>query len=66
MINNWRTSSYTEPNGSCVEIGFTAGQNRRAGIRDTKDLDGPMIQPGIGTWLDFVQKVKDGRIIEPA
>ncbi|MEU7480560.1 DUF397 domain-containing protein [Lentzea sp. NPDC042327] len=63
MINNWRTSSYTEPNGSCVRIGFTKDG---AGIGDTKDPDGPIIRPGLHAFLDFVEKVKDGRISEPA
>lgn len=57
MINNWRTSTYSEPNGSCVRIGFTAGQHTRAAIGDTKDPNGPIIPLSTEALAHFVEHV---------
>ncbi|MFI6100797.1 DUF397 domain-containing protein [Lentzea sp. NPDC051213] len=66
MINNWRTSSYTEPNGSCVRIGFTKDQHKRAAIGDTKDPDGPIILLSIDAYMHFVEHMANRGDAGPA
>lgn len=50
---HWRKSSYSNPNGDCVEL--TATLDR---LRDSKDPDGPTLQVDVAA---FVEAVKTGR-----
>jgi len=47
MIKNWRTSSYTDGNGSCVELGFVVTDDDEKwgdwGVRDSKNQTGPTL-----------------------
>jgi hypothetical protein len=52
----WRTSSYTNNGGACVEVadnlpGIVA-------VRDSKDSDGPMLTFGRTSWRDFIRTAK--------
>ncbi|MGW1675821.1 DUF397 domain-containing protein [Saccharopolyspora sp. NPDC002376] len=50
---SWQKSSYTGPNGNCVELSRPRGL-----VRDSKDPDGPWIQIDAAA---LIQAVKDGR-----
>jgi Domain of unknown function (DUF397) len=55
----WRTSSYSGPNGNCVEVADLP-DGRRA-VRDTKDRGrGPILMCTPGEWQAFVAGVKAG------
>ena len=52
----WRTASYTNGNGACVEVaglddGFWA-------VRDTKDRAGPVLTVTPGEWTAFIIGVR--------
>ncbi|MDA3645033.1 DUF397 domain-containing protein [Saccharopolyspora indica] len=49
----WQKSSYTGPNGNCVELSRPRGL-----VRDSKDPNGPWLQVEIAV---FIRAVKDGR-----
>jgi hypothetical protein len=53
----WRTSSYSAPNGNCVEIAFLP---RNVAARDSKDAAGPALVFGETTWSAFLHAVKRG------
>lgn len=55
---NWRTSTYTHPNGNCVEVG-RAGD--RAAVRDTKNRAAGHLTIGAAQWSAFVRRVASGR-----
>jgi hypothetical protein len=44
----WRTATYTQGNGSCVEVAGLSGG--RVAVRDTKDRTGPAIVMTAGQW----------------
>lgn len=48
----WRTASYTQGNGACVEVG-NLGSGRIA-VRDTKDRDGLALVMTADTWRAFL------------
>jgi hypothetical protein len=48
----WRTASYTQGNGSCVEVGNLSGG--RIAVRDTKDRGGMAIVMTADTWRAFL------------
>jgi hypothetical protein len=48
----WRTASYTQGNGSCVEVGDLSGG--RIVVRDTKDRGGMAIVMTAGEWRAFL------------
>jgi hypothetical protein len=56
---NWRTSSRTQPNGSCVALA-TDGQTWGA-IRDSKKPDGGALVFEAGPFHALVRAVKDDR-----
>lgn len=55
----WRTSSRTQGQGQCVEVGFgPAG----VGVRDTKDRTGGQLTIRNGQWTAFVNDLKLGSL----
>jgi hypothetical protein len=48
----WRTASYTQGNGSCVEVADLRGG--RIAVRDTKDRTGPALVMTADTWRAFL------------
>lgn len=55
---HWRTSSSSQPNGNCVEIGRADG---RAAIRDTKNRAAGYLLTDLPRWSEFLTAVKTGR-----
>jgi uncharacterized protein DUF397 len=57
LDRNWRKSTYSSTNGSCVEV-------RRLPefieVRDTKDRNGPVLSFTAESWQDFVSSVHNG------
>ncbi|AUS79576.1 DUF397 domain-containing protein [Actinoalloteichus sp. AHMU CJ021] len=60
---SWRTSSRSNDNGQCVEIGRSreASGTEVAGIRDTKNRDGGTLRLDNATLTTFLNAVKVGR-----
>lgn len=57
---SWRTSTFSQLNGNCVEIGRLLPD--RVGIRDTKDNGtGPVLIFTDAEWGAFVAGAKDGQ-----
>lgn len=53
----WRTSTRTQGQGQCVEVGFGAG---RIAVRDTKDRTAGYFTVTTTRWQRFVSGVKLG------
>jgi hypothetical protein len=53
----WRTSTYSGPNGDCVEVADLPDGSHA--VRDTKDY-GPTLRFTASTWRSFVTSVKSG------
>ncbi|CAM00546.1 uncharacterized protein DUF397 [Saccharopolyspora erythraea NRRL 2338] len=56
-ITDWRTSTRTQGQGQCVEVGFGA---QRVGVRDTKNRAGGHFTVASRRWQEFVSGVKRG------
>jgi hypothetical protein len=56
-ITNWRTSTRSQGNGACVEVGFGAG---RTAVRDTKNRWAGYLAVPDARWSTFVTCVKRG------
>lgn len=48
----WRTATYSQGNGSCVEVAGLCGG--RVAVRDTKDRPGPAIVITAEQWRTFL------------
>lgn len=48
----WRTATYTQGNGACVEVAGLGGG--RVAVRDTKDRTGPAIVIAADQWRTFL------------
>jgi hypothetical protein len=48
----WRTATYTQGNGACVEVAGLSGG--RVAVRDTKDRTGPAIVMTADGWRTFL------------
>jgi hypothetical protein len=48
----WRTATYSQGNGSCVEVAGLGGG--RVAVRDTKDRTGPAIVITAEQWRTFL------------
>jgi len=48
----WRTATYSQGNGACVEVAGLGGG--RVAVRDTKDRTGPAIVITAEQWRTFV------------
>jgi hypothetical protein len=54
---NWRTSSYTSPDGECVEVAKAA--DGTIGVRDTKDYGtGPILQFTVAEWAALLDRLR--------
>jgi hypothetical protein len=54
----WRKSSYSSNNGSCVEYRIGADVIE---VRDSKDREGPVLTYTPKEWEAFILGVKDGQ-----
>lgn len=52
----WRKSTYSGPDGNCVEVAFLADGN--VAVRDTKDHgNGPVLAFAPGEWAEFLSGI---------
>jgi hypothetical protein len=51
----WRKSTYSGGNGSCVEV---ADLGTVAGVRDSKNPDGPKLVFAAEEWRSFIDSIK--------
>ncbi|QIZ35890.1 DUF397 domain-containing protein [Saccharopolyspora sp. ASAGF58] len=72
----WRKSSYSQGQGTCVEVGWRKSSYSphndncvevgvgfdAVGIRDTKDRDGGHLAVTPARWQAFLRAVKDGAL----
>lgn len=59
-MHNWRKSSYSSANGSCVEVG-TDGTH--IGVRDTKlGETSPVLVFSVTAWREFLAAATSGRL----
>jgi hypothetical protein len=54
----WRTATYSQGNGSCVEVAGLSGG--RVAVRDTKDRPGPAIVMTADMWRTFLASTQRG------
>lgn len=62
-FTRWHKSSYSGAQSDCAEVGFTcapAGE-RAAGVRDSKNLGGPMLVFNETAWNSFITATKKRR-----
>jgi hypothetical protein len=52
-------SSYSSGNGECVEVARNIPGT--VAVRDSKDLDGPILRVAPSAWAAFAECVGDGR-----
>jgi len=57
----WRTSSYTNNGGACVEV--ADNQPGIVAIRDSKDRQGPILAFNPDDWRTFVRGIKVGQYV---
>ncbi|MER7016179.1 DUF397 domain-containing protein [Saccharopolyspora sp. NPDC000359] len=56
-ITDWRTSTRTQGQGQCVEVGFGGDC---VGVRDTKNRSAGQITVAVQRWHEFVSSLKHG------
>ena len=55
---NWRKSSYSTQNGSCVEVAHALGSEAVA-VRDSQDPHGPTLTFTASDWQAFLGILED-------
>ncbi|MEV4629065.1 DUF397 domain-containing protein [Micromonospora sp. NPDC049523] len=65
----WRRSSRSGSNANCVEVAdlgaldsASAGPTTVVGVRDSKDLDGPVLAFAATAWASFVAAARRNRL----
>ena len=59
IYSKWRKSTRSDE-GNCVEVS-PSDSGTHAGVRDTKDLGGPVLEFGRDAWNCFVDEIRAGR-----
>jgi Domain of unknown function (DUF397) len=55
MSGAWRKSTYSGPEGNCVEVGNATGLVK---VRDTKNRQGPALTVSADAWRRFTAEIK--------
>ncbi|SFE33094.1 protein of unknown function [Actinopolyspora alba] len=59
VIAGWRTSTYSQNNAACVEVGSAPGV---VGVRDSKlGPDSPVLAMRLSAWSAFAVALREGR-----
>ncbi|MFF9790347.1 DUF397 domain-containing protein [Streptomyces bacillaris] len=59
----WFTSSYSDNGGNCVEVAVNLAASRdTVPVRDSKNVDGPVIGVRPAAFTAFVAGVRSGRL----
>ena len=59
VYTGWRKSTRSD-DGNCVEVGHS--DDGSIGVRDSKDLAGPVLGFDQASWTAFTREVRTGRL----